>query len=306
LTIEERAAGVLLGVFVGDALGMPHEGRPGDRIPREVEMVGGRAPAGTYTDDTQMMIALAESLIRTGSVDAEDLARTFLAAYDPGRGYGGGTEEVLEMWRAGVPVSEAAGRLRDGAGSPNDGAAMRVAPVAIALFDDERAVVEWAEASARVTHAHPEGIDGAVVQAVAVAAVLRGESALGRAQAAARTPAMRERLQALTESAARVTDLDPQHLAGPHWRVGFTVVEAVPPAVVIGATAPSFEEAVTRAVRCGGDTDTVAAMAGAIAGARFGAGAIPRRWLDALEDGERGRGHVEQLARQLTNVHRRG
>jgi ADP-ribosyl-[dinitrogen reductase] hydrolase len=53
---------------------------------------------------------------------------------------------------------------------------------------------------------------------------------------------------------------------------------------------------VTLAIRCGGDTDTVGAMAGAIAGARFGAGAIPGRWLDALEEGDTGRAHVDALA----------
>lgn len=74
---------------------------------------------------------------------------------------------------------------------------------------------------------------------------------------------------------------------------------SVPVAVVLGSRAQSFEEAVSLAVRCGGDTDTVAAMAGAIAGARFGAGSIPPRWYAALEDGARGRSPVERLALEL-------
>jgi poly(ADP-ribose) glycohydrolase ARH3 len=307
LTIEERAVGVLLGTFVGDALGMPFEGRGADVIPERVEMVDGRAPAGTYTDDTQMMIALAESLVRMGRLDGDDLARTFLNAYDPARGYGGGTEEVLKMWRGGVPVSEASGRVRGGDGSPNDGAAMRVAPVAVAFFaEGEDAVARQAEGSARITHAHVEAVDGAVVQAVAVAAGLGGRPPLERARAVARTAPMRTRLSELAAAGVRADGeaLDPGRFAGVDGRVGFTAVEAVPPAVVIGATARSFEEAVTVAVRCGGDTDTVAAMAGATAGARFGAGAIPARWLDALEDGDRGRSHVEELARQLTDSRR--
>jgi len=60
-----------------------------------------------------------------------------------------------------------------------------------------------------------------------------------------------------------------------------------------------FEEPVTFAVACGGDTDTIGAMAGAIAGARDGITAIPARWLDALENGDRGRSYVEDLARRL-------
>jgi poly(ADP-ribose) glycohydrolase ARH3 len=65
------------------------------------------------------------------------------------------------------------------------------------------------------------------------------------------------------------------------------------------ASQGGFEEAVSFAVRCGGDTDTLGAMAGALAGAAHGASAIPARWLDALEDGDRGRRHVERLAGAL-------
>lgn len=69
--------------------------------------------------------------------------------------------------------------------------------------------------------------------------------------------------------------------------------------MLAGTAAPSFEDACTFAVRIGGDADTIAAMAGAIAGARFGASAIPERWLAGLEDEGRGRSHVERLAAVL-------
>lgn len=85
-------------------------------------------------------------------------------------------------------------------------------------------------------------------------------------------------------------------------RLGYTATAAVPVAVVVGSRARSFEEAVTVAVRCGGDTDTVAAMAGAIAGARFGATSIPARWHAILEDDEHGRSHVERLAAALAEA----
>src|SRR5215471_981506 len=71
ITIADRAGGALLGTFVGDALGMPFEGLPPASIPRHVEMTEARLGRGTYTDDTQMMIALAESLIARGRVDGE-------------------------------------------------------------------------------------------------------------------------------------------------------------------------------------------------------------------------------------------
>jgi ADP-ribosylglycohydrolase len=93
---------------------MPFEGAPVDAIPVEVEMVEARRGRGTYTDDAQMMIALAESLIERGGVDEEHLARVFQAAYDPDRGYGGGTRRVIELWAGGTPVSAAAGGIFGG------------------------------------------------------------------------------------------------------------------------------------------------------------------------------------------------
>ncbi len=257
----------------------------------------GRAPAGSYTDDTQMMIGLAESLLRCGRVEEQDLAGAFLARYDERRGYGSGTKTVLSLWEAGVPLSEAAGRVLDGEGSPSNGAAMRVAPVAVRFFRDEARVITEALRSALLTHAHPEGAYGAVVQAAAVAAALAGHDPLAAAHAAASVDSLRRRLEDLAG-----TRLDPCKLGGPDRRVAHTATASVPVAVVVGSHAQSFEQAVTVAVRCGGDTDTVAAMAGAIAGARFGASSIPARWYAALEDGQHGRTHVERLAISLAEA----
>jgi len=75
--------------------------------------------------------------------------------------------------------------------------------------------------------------------------------------------------------------------------------ESVSAAIYSALAQPTFQEAIRFAVRLGGDTDTVAAMSGAISGARHGANSIPRRWLDSLEEGDRGRSHVEQLAARL-------
>jgi poly(ADP-ribose) glycohydrolase ARH3 len=243
---REFALGALLGAFVGDAVGMPYEGQPGSGVPEHLEMTAGRAPAGSYTDDTQMMIALAESLLRCGGIDERDLAATFRAHFDPGRGYGSGTRTVIGLWDRGVAVSV------------------------------------------------PQGADGAVVQAVAVAAAMGRRDPLTAALTVASTTPMRRRLREL--AAMSTSCLDPRELGGPDWAVAYSATASVPVAVVVGSRAQSFEEAVTVAVRCGGDTDTVAAMAGAIAGARFGAASIPTRWYTALEDGKHGRSHVERLA----------
>jgi poly(ADP-ribose) glycohydrolase ARH3 len=293
----DRVRGALLGTFVGDALGMPYEGADARQVPAELEMLDARLGRGTYTDDTQMMIALAESLLRCDVVEPEDLASAFRAHFDPRRGYGAGTTQVIELWNSGAGTDEAARQVFAGQGSFGNGAAMRVAPVAVRFFDDSVLLATQAARSARLTHTHPVGIDGAVVQAAAIAAALDDDAPLDAAIAAARTRELRERLLTLQRLAA--TAVTPEILCGPGRWIGSSATDSVPVAVVAAGRASSFEEAVTTAIRCGGDTDTTAAMAGAIAGARFGASAIPSRWLDALEDGAYGRRHVDELAREL-------
>lgn len=298
--LHDAATGALLGTFVGDALGMPYERRRGDAIPERIEMRDGRAPAGSYTDDTQMMIGLTESLLRRGRIEPADLARTFSAHYEPARGYGSGTRAVMSLWDEGVRVEDAAGRIRDGRGSQGNGAAMRVAPVGVRFWRDEARVMGEARRSALVTHAHPEGAAGAVVQAVAVAAAIAGDDPVDAARAAAGPCPLGDRLDGLM--AATGGGLDPSRLGGPDRCVPSSATASVAVAVLVGGRADSFEQAVTVAVRCGGDTDTVAAMAGAIAGARFGAGSIPSRWHAVLENGERGRDHVHRLAGELATA----
>jgi poly(ADP-ribose) glycohydrolase ARH3 len=292
----DRACGALLGTFVGDALGMPFEGVACDAIPAEVEMVEARRGRGTYTDDTQMMIALAESLIDRGRIDDAALARAFLDAYDPERGYGGGTRQVFELWAAGTAVAEAARLIFEGRGSRGNGAAMRIAPVAVRFAADPPRLRAEAAASARLTHAHPVGVDAAVVQAVAIAGALGGGEVLELARATAQTEEMRGALRDVEILLAERPGPDEVQA-----RLGSSsdARESVGAAIYCALAHDSLEDAVTFAVRLGGDTDTVAAMCGAVAGARDGASSIPRRWLEALEDAERGRSHVERLANRL-------
>jgi poly(ADP-ribose) glycohydrolase ARH3 len=293
---NDAVAGALLGTFVGDALGMPYEGLPPAAVPTRLEMVEARRGRGTYTDDTEMMIVLAECLLEHGSVDEERLARAFLERCDPSRGYGAGTLEVLASWRQGVPVDAAARRLFGGEGSLGNGAAMRIAPVAVLFADSPGELHGQAERSARLTHAHPLAVDAAIIQAAAVAAALRGEGILPAARAAAGSPEMRRRLDCA--AALHGSGLGPAEVGE---RLGNSAKghESVPTAIFAAASQGGFEEAVSFAVRCGGDTDTLGAMAGALAGARYGVTSIPPRWLTALEGGERGRGHVERLAGAL-------
>jgi poly(ADP-ribose) glycohydrolase ARH3 len=292
----DGARGALLGTFVGDAVGMPWTGLPANRVPDVLEMADGRLPRGSYTDDTEMTVAVAESLIECGEVVEEHLADQLLKHATSLRGYGASTTAVFHQLSRGTPAAVAARQVRDKQGSAGDGAAMRVAPIAVRFADRAPALVENAARSARVTHVHPVGVDSAVVQAAAIAAALTGADVHAAAAARASTEQIREvlliaaRLAASGAEPADVAGATPRSPAAP---------AALCRAIWCATAHDDFEAVVSAAVRCGGDTDTTAAMAGAIAGARFGASAIPTRWLDQLEDGDRGRTHVERLAEDL-------
>lgn len=294
---ESRAVGALLGTFVGDALGMPYEGAAAEAASLPLEMEEARLGRGTYTDDTEMMIGLAEVLLERGVADPEALAARFLAGHDPARGYGAGTLRVFELWRRGVPVADAAAGVFAG-GSFGNGAAMRIAPVGVLFAERRERLREEARRSAAITHAHHVGIDAAVAQAAAVGAAFRGDDPLSAAVEAARTDELLAQLDLARALSHEGEGASPRRIASA-LKTTSAGHESVPAAIYSACAHPGFEEAVTFAVRLGGDADTIGAMTGAIAGAGGGVAAIPDRWLTALEDGARGRRYVEALASRL-------
>ncbi len=312
-SLVSRFVGALVGTFVGDALGMPVEGWPWRKIAQHYgevrEMLPARLGAGTYTDDTVFMIALAESLIENkGRVVPQDLAWRFRQAYDRRRGFGAGMHRLMRLWDEGVPWDEAAHRLFDG-GSYGNGAAMRVAPVGVLFHHDERAVYDAAAAQARVTHAHPLGQQGAALQALAVALALRSDPATFSRDEfledlESTLPASAETFRRALMQAGDLFDRwEDRDLIVRKLGNRSSAHRSVPTAIFAFLTFwNSFEEAVVYAISLGGDTDTLGAMTGAIAGALHGMEAIPRRWWDALENEGKGRDYVVHLGEQLYDL----
>ena len=173
---------------------------------------------------------------------------------------------------------------------------MRVAPVAVLYAHDRAALLDAARDSALVTHAHPLAVDAAVVQAAAVAAALNDDPPLE----AARSVATCDELKKALAEAARLLDSHPEPVAvAAALGNRSSAHQSVPAAIYSAAAHNLVEEAITFAVRCGGDADTIGAMTGAIAAAQAGASAIPDRWLDVLEQGAKGRGHIQALGDRL-------
>ncbi len=310
---EQACVGVMIGTFVGDALGAPVEGWGPERIEREHgrldEMLPKRGAPGRYTDDTQMMIALAEGILEAEGIDAGVIARRMLDLHDPSRGYGQGTTRVLQKWRQGVPVDQAARQIFD-EGSFGNGGSMRIASVAAAYHTDLDGLRDAARASCEITHAHPLGIAGAQLQARAIAEAIRATpeavdpipmlERIRRGVSSGLDDGTYERAMDEVEGLLeQSTPPEPQRIAN---RLGndSRAFASVPTAIYAALSSlDSFEDALVNAVAVGGDTDTIGAMAGAISGGLHGTNAVPERWWNQLENASRGRDHVVELGEQI-------
>jgi poly(ADP-ribose) glycohydrolase ARH3 len=305
--LEDRFEGCLLGLAVGDALGGRFEAQPADairaRFPTVEELIAYPRDEIWYTDDTQMAIGVGEALVEQGEVVEDALCRAFVSNYIPSRGYGWGARAVLDAMEAGLDYREVAEQHFPG-GSYGNGAAMRVAPVGLLFRDDHRRLWEQARLSALPTHRHPLGIEGAQLLALAVALCSRMErfdrvGFFAALLAACESAEYRAKL----EAAERVQA--PADLAGLGNRI--EALHSAPTAIASFALTPeSFEATVGHVILLGGDTDTLAAMAGALSGAYLGVGRLPENLIGLLESSPKGREYIRQLAGRLFAVYRRG
>jgi len=164
----ERMQLSLSGLSVGDALGQRFFG-VGEQLNERIQQRQVPPRLWRYTDDTEMALSIVETLWRYGQIDPNVLAQSFAERYNPSRGYGAGAQQLLTRLQWGADWRVEASQMFGGSGSYGNGAAMRVAPLGAYFADDLAAVRENAMLSAQPTHAHPEGIAGAVAVAVAAA-----------------------------------------------------------------------------------------------------------------------------------------
>jgi poly(ADP-ribose) glycohydrolase ARH3 len=201
--------------------------------------------------------------------------------------------------RQGQDHREAAEELFPG-GSFGNGAAMRVAPVGLLFHNDWDRVWEQARQSAMPTHVHPLAIEGAQLVALAVAIAVSGArierlNLLAELRCRCQTAPFRDRL----DMAGRIQSREELALLGNGVPALYSVVTAI---TCFAFSPDSFEDVLTDAIFLGGDTDTIAAMACAMSGARLGIDGVPRLLLDRVEDGKKGRTYVAELAARLSQV----
>ena len=296
----DRARGVLLGLACGDALGRPIEFSSASEISAEHgrldEMVGHgtwNQPAGTITDDTEQALCIARSLTEQQEFDPADIAERFVAWYDSGPfDIGRMTMRSLSRLKHGDAWNEAGQHVweqsREGQNAGN-GSVMRCPPLAIPYATDWDRLAEVSRQSSQITHADPRCTEGCAVLNLTLAGLLED----------ADTP-LQDALDYVGADAPEglVTPLQPLARGDSPSTLETSgyVVYSLQTALHDGLFAESAEEAIVTAVNRGGDTDTIGAVAGAVAGARFGASTLPDRWLAAIDEAE----ELESLADQLT------
>ena len=315
---EDRFVGALLGGAVGDALGSFCEGWPRARI-LEVEQLLGHyrdlrrdgevvRAGGAYTDDTQQALVLVESLLACGRVDVGDVADRLLRMWRAGElyGYGRAFRDTLERMANGVPWQQAAST-----DMPSNGTVMKIAPVGLWHWQRETQLDADVVAVSRLTHKDPR----AVAPAVAIAQAVR-HLAAGGAPSADELVALAERSAGAVHAATgrligqvrRLLELPPDTayaalLEMPERRIragGQGIPSEAPVTAVVALeaflrTPGEFETTLRRALTCGGDVDTFAAVAGNLSGACNGAEAIPAHLRAGLPAADR----ITRLARDL-------
>ena len=298
--LKLKFLGCLVGTATGDALGARREGRGMSRS-EDIVSLAEKLEQLIYTDDTHMTIGIAESLIESKGFDGEHMAQTFIKNYEaePWRGYGPGPPRIFGMIKSGEAWYSAADRLYRG-GSFGNGSAMRVAPVGLLYSRNLEKLKEIAYQSSSITHSHELGKEGAALQACAVALALNTpsdedidmEAFLSRLQNFIQDQLYREKVAQIRELLGEQDKAKVVAVLGN----GIEAPRSVPTAIYCFLRQPqSYKDTVTYAVSLGGDTDTIAAMAGAISGAYLGIEAIPSEWRAKLENRE----YIEALAENL-------
>jgi ADP-ribosylglycohydrolase len=308
-----RVTGALVGLAVGDALGLPVEFDP--RSEREADPVSDMRPSdswrlaqGTWSDDTALALCLADSICEKG-FDTEDAGKRFVAWMDRGLwsatgeaiGIGGSTRRALERVRAGLPAVLSGGR---GENDNGNGSLMRILPASIWLSSlPEPAKLRTIAAYSAITHGHPRSMLGCYLHCLVAGRLLAGEAP--RAAYTAAMEEVRSRIAALPPSLraeapayGRVLDGRLASASAASIRGSGYVVHCLEAAFWCLLTTSDFRSCVLAAVNLGEDTDTTGAVAGGLAGLAYGRASVPEEWVSSLSR----RPEIESLAGRFASL----
>lgn len=281
----DHAHGLVLGAAIGDALGAPFEfGPPGafsERFPAgsgELEMVGGNGwDPGEFTDDTQMAILEANSIIEVGQIDEAVIFSNFRLWSESGpKDIGVSTHQVLSDPR-GWPDAAQAFYTSNPTSAAGNGSLMRASFTAVRwAFANDAGTAEIARRLSAITHADPAAGEGRALFHMLVHEALLFDDPFESLDSMLAVVKDNQR-----DAYVEMLGPDPPTSPG-----NGSVWGCLRDAVLAVRTTDSFEDCMRAACDVGGDVDTVAAVAGGLAGAIYGVDEIPQRWVDTVH------GHV--------------
>ncbi len=269
--------GCLAGLAIGDALGMPYEGEANVEIDdlKFLDSPLGDLKAGQYTDDTEQAIMLAESIIETVYFSPEKFAEKLKRA-DLRRRYGPTSRRAISRLQMGASWKES------GVESDTCGAAMRVAPIGLVYHFNYSLVENYCNISSIITHKGRGAIAGAVAVGLAVAMLVNEDFNLDELLSY-----VSKHDSLLAEKIEYAYEIRGENEKKAAKEIGNSIMsyDVVPLAFYCFFSSKNYVEGVKRAIRCGGDTDTVAAIVGAFFGTRDGYSSIPEslRRVENLE-----------------------
>ncbi|KAK9872672.1 hypothetical protein WA026_018806 [Henosepilachna vigintioctopunctata] len=311
--LKSRFRGCLLGSLLGDCLGAPFEG---DEITAgektviknyldKLEEPNFKGPIKRYTDDTAMTRSVAKALIDKPEPDFKFMAKLFVKEYflEPNRGYGQNVVTVFKKLKHNKfeNIYKPASEQFDGSGSLGNGGAMRIAPIALFYFDNYNSMIDAATKATKITHTNPLGVNGALLQCIAVQESLLSEHEVKldvhnfvKVLLHRMKPFEYEDdedLDGIMEEPYREKLLTIQNLLQRRYdrdELYDEILETLGNSISAPGSVPTaiycflracletsdfkkiFRNTVEYAIGLGGDTDTIASMAGAIAGAYVG------------------------------------
>jgi ADP-ribosyl-[dinitrogen reductase] hydrolase len=293
---QERVLGGLWGSLVGDALGVPVEFK--DRLEVRVDPVqdmrgfgSHKQPAGTWSDDSSLLLCSVDSLNRS-EFDTEDMGRRFLAWYREelwtphGRVFdvGRATSEALNRIAIGIRAEMAGG---DSESSNGNGSLMRIIPVSLRFANSPtKQLLDWIHRASAITHRHPRSQLACGLYTLIIRQLLDGKNP---------SDALKNAL----------SDFHAFYKPEPWWASEFEffqlllegnlaqrteseinsggyVIHTLTASIWCLLTTTSFDECVLKSVNLGGDTDTTGCVAGGLAGVHYGVNAIPTKWIESL------------------------
>lgn len=304
--LRDQCKGCLLGLAAGDALGMPVEGFTAEQIQDKFGRVEDMMPAppghfqfglgpGQFTDDTLQALLLAESILEENCFDIQrfvtglmDWGRCWTSDPRSGRGVGSTSQGAIEQLLANKDWSES------GVTIPTCGSAMRVAPIGLVYHFDLDLVSKYAQLQSVPTHSCSAARAGSVAVAVGVALALTGlPKNIVLKKASSFSMRIDSEFASCLMRIDELLDLEP---IDAFREIGTSpLVNETVPAAFYCYLKFDPEDSLIMAASAGGDTDSIAAIAGALAGAAYGTGWLPERWLSSLED----RSRIERIAVDL-------